>query len=183
MDISQIMACHIDAQGNLTWATERGGGYLPANHPRFEATCQALIEAGIEIDQDAPLISLVATKTAIKRQIDANAEAERLRYITPGEGQALTYSRKVEEAKRAMAENNPESANYPMLAASLGIDGDTLKAVAEVVLTMDAQWAIIGSQIEHTRLAAKQAVEAAEDEAAARAIVDAIVWPSAQMQP
>ncbi|WP_180881464.1 hypothetical protein [Brucella sp. 191011898] len=54
---------------------------------------------------------------------------------------------------------------------------------ADIVLAAFGQWQQIGSMIESIRLGAKRDIDAAENEAAARAIVDAIVWPSAQMQP
>lgn len=45
-----------------------------------------------------------------------------------------------------------------------------------------AQWQQIGAMIESIRLGAKRDIDAAEDEASARAIVDAIIWPS-QVHP
>lgn len=125
--------------------------------------------------------TLTDIKAGIKRAIDTDAEAERLRYITAGTGQAMTYQRKVDEAKRLQADTGPATAtDYPLLGASIGIDGASIQAVAAVVLGMDAAWAQIGAQIERIRLTAKQAVDDALDEAAARAVVTAIIWPSAQ---
>lgn len=142
------------------------------------------------VQTDAPLADVLAAhglamtaahaKTMLKMQIDAAAETVRLKYITAGTGQAMTYQRKVDEAKQAIAETNPKPADYPLLSASIGIDGANLKAVAAVILGMDAAWAQIGAQIERIRLTAKQDIDATEDEAAARSVIAAIVWPSAQ---
>lgn len=118
---------------------------------------------------------LVAFKADRRREIDLAAEAERLKYITGGAGQAMTYSRKLEEARAAAAEEEPDAQNYPLLAASVGIDGATVAAVAQVVLGMDAAWTVIGAAIETVRLAAKKAIDDAEDEAAVRAVEP--VWP------
>lgn len=119
--------------------------------------------------------SLAAVKADRRAHIDREAEAERLKYITGGAGQAMTYSRKLEEARAAAAEEEPEAETYPLLAASLGIDGATVAAVAQVVIGMDAAWTVIGAAIEAARLGAKKAIDDAEDEAAVRAVEP--VWP------
>lgn len=126
-----------------------------------------------------PELALSEVKAQIKRAIDDAAELERLKYITAGAGQAMTYQRKVEEARRLQAaiaaEEEIVPGDYPLLSASLGIDGETLADVAGVVLGMDAAWAQIGAAIETARLAGKKAVDDAGDEAAARAVV--VAWP------
>jgi hypothetical protein len=124
--------------------------------------------------EEAPLDKI---KAALKVTVDTTAEAERKKYITPGEGQAMTYQRKVEEAKRAILEEEPAAADYPMLAASVGVDGDTVKEIATIVLAMDAAWAVIGSAIEKTRLNVKKAIDEAVSAEAANAAVNALVWP------
>lgn len=123
--------------------------------------------------------TLVQLKDRLKRWVDTSAETERKRYITPGEGQAMTYQRKVEEAKRAVLEEEPVEADYPMLSASLGIDGETVKQVAVVVLSMDASWAAIGSAIEKVRMGAKKAIDDALTAEDATEAVNAISWPMA----
>lgn len=125
----------------------------------------------------AEAIPLSAIKADLKALVDATAETERKRYITPGEGQAMTYQRKVEEAKRAILEEEPSADDYTMLAASLGVDGETVKEIATIVLAMDAAWAVIGSAIEKIRMNTKKAVDEAASAEAANAVVAAIVWP------
>jgi hypothetical protein len=127
---------------------------------------------------DAPL-ALERARTGALAAVDAAAEAARLRYITPGAGQALSYLRKEEEARRfvALSQNDQAAATvgqFPMLAAALGADGDTIAAVAGVVLNRAAAWGLIGAEIERRRLAAKRAIGAAADEAAiaAAGVVD-----------
>ena len=126
---------------------------------------------------------LADLKAALKVQVDALAETERLKYITPGAGQAMTYQQKVDEARAFKAASNPKAADYPVLSSEVGITAETLSEVADIVLAAFAQWQQIGAMIESIRLGAKRDIDAAEDEAAARAIVDVIVWPSAQVQP
>lgn len=125
---------------------------------------------------------LADLKAALKMQVDASAETERLKYITPGAGQAMTYQQKVDEARAFKVASNPQASDYPVLSSEVGITAETLSEVVDVVLTAFAQWQQIGAMIESSRLGAKRDIDAAEDEAAARAIVDAIVWPSAQVQ-
>lgn len=126
-----------------------------------------------------PTLDLAIVKAQLKRGIDDAAEVERLKYITGGAGQAMTYARKTDEARRAQAaiaaEEDIQPVDYPLLAATIGIDGNTLAEVAAVIIAMDAAWAQIGAAIEAARLGAKQAIDAAEDEATARAVAPA--WP------
>lgn len=129
-----------------------------------------------------PQTDLVQLKSWLKNEVDAAAETERLKYITPGDGQAMTYQQKVAEAQALKDATNPQPSDYPILSSEVGITAETLGEVADIVLAAFAQWQQIGAMIESIRLGAKRDIDAAEDEATARAIVDAIVWPSAQVQ-
>lgn len=89
----------------------------------------------------------------------------------------LTYQQKVTEAQAFKAATSPQPTDYPILSSEVGITTETLDEVADIVLAAFTQWQQIGAMIEGIRLGAKRDIDAAEDEAAARAIVDAIVWP------
>lgn len=123
-------------------------------------------------------LGLSALKQTLKGDVDRAAELERLKYITPGTGQAMTYQQKVSEAQAFKSANDPQPSDYPILSSEVGITAETLNDVADVVLAAFAQWQQIGAMIESIRLGAKRVIDAAEDEAAARAIVDSIEWPS-----
>lgn len=162
-------------------------------HPAIVATMKAcddavklgwLYEDGsfIEPETTEPHMPLSEVQANLKAFVDSSAEAERLKYITPGHGQAMTYQQKVAEAQAFKAANNPLASDYPILSSEVGITAATIDEVASIVLAAFAQWQQIGAMIESIRLGAKRDIDAAEDEAAARAIVDAIVWPSAQVQ-
>lgn len=131
-----------------------------------------------ELDAAAQLAAL---KAELKAAIDDAAERERLKYVTAGAGQAMEYQQAAAEAERLLAavaadpDHEPDPADYPMLAASIGIDGDDLIEVATTVAGMHGQWQMIGAAIRAARLAAKTAIDAAADEAAARAVK--AVWP------
>ncbi|WP_449255193.1 hypothetical protein [Bosea sp. (in: a-proteobacteria)] len=120
---------------------------------------------------------LARLKERRKSEIDAEAERQRLRWITPGAGQAMTYARKVEQAKAVLVDHDSMPADYPMLAASIGIDGADLLAVANLVIAMDQSWEQIGAAIEQARLGAKKAVDAAGTISAANAVE--VIWPGA----
>lgn len=122
-------------------------------------------------------IDLAILKAALCAQIDAAAEVERARYITPGAGQAMTYQTKAAEALALASDPAPDPAAYPLLSAETGITAPDLAGVGAVVRAAYAAWQVIGAGIERARLAGKAAVLAAEDEAAARAAA-AVAWPT-----
>ncbi|WP_454068001.1 hypothetical protein [Brucella anthropi] len=161
-------------------------------HPAFVATlvpCTSDVAPGWNYANDEgftpPMetgVDLEQVKSALKAEVDRAAEAERLLYITPGVGQAMTYQQKVDEARAFKAATNPKSTDYPVLASEVGITAESLAGVADIVLAAFAMWQQIGAMIENIRLGAKRDIDNAVDEAAAQAIVDAIIWPSAQVQ-
>ena len=134
------------------------------------------------IEAEKPSSYLDDQKAILRRSVDQAAETERLKYITPGNGQAMTYQQKVTEAQAFKAATNPKASDYPMLSSEVGITAETIDEVADVVLAAFAQWQQIGAMIESIRLGAKRDIDASEVEAEARAIVDAIIWPSGQVQ-
>lgn len=110
----------------------------------------------------------------LRAAVDGAAERCRSQWLTPGAGQAMVYLRKADEA-RALVAGGPGP--FPLLAASVGIEGEDQAAVAALVIAREAAWVQIGAQIEALRLAAKVAIEQAEDEVAARAAA-AVDWPT-----
>lgn len=120
-------------------------------------------------------LGLVELKARLKLLIDAEAERQRLRWITPGAGQAMTYARKVDQARAVLAATEPRPAQYPMLAASIGIDGADIVAVANTIIAMDAAWEAIGAAIEEARLAGKKAIDNAGTVELAKAVQ--VTWP------
>lgn len=166
-------AVEADDPAYAAWLAE---GRAPTAWPRDDQGDQTDEALQAVLRPYGLFVSLAALKAGLKAAIDAVAENERLKYITPGAGQAMTYARKVEEAKAAQAADEPVPVDYPMLAASIGIDGADLAAVAATVLAMDAAWARIGAAIEVARLTAKMAIDLAETAEAARAVVPN--WPA-----
>jgi len=153
-------------------------GFIPCP----EGTAPGMLYDNGQFSQAPPPVidgaALDALKNGLKASVDFEAEQVRLKYITPGGGQALTYIRKVEQARAAIAHPDPQPADFPLLAATIGIDGETIVDVAHAVLAMDAVWDRVGAAIEQARMFAKTAIDAAPDATAAYAARDAVVWPS-----
>lgn len=151
-------------------------------HPVAGGAAAYQRETGVEWDAETEIATVTVEQVPIgelragaKATIDAAAEAARSRFVTSGSGQAMTYQRKLEEA-RLHADGAPGP--FPILEASIGADGVNLAAVAAVVLATADAWAGIAAQIEGLRLGAKRAVDQASDGAAIAAIVGNIEWPS-----
>lgn len=136
----------------------------------YSAERQAAREA--EIAAATPTLSDIR-KAAIE-QIDAAAEAARLRFITGGAGQAMTYQTKLEQARKLQA---GEPGPFPMLLASVGVEGETVQDVAALVIATYDAWEPIGAQIENLRLTAKRDINEASADAIP-GIVAGIAWPS-----
>lgn len=151
------------------------GSDYPSDHPLVAALQAWQIDGGV-IRAYAPP-GLEQIKTHLKAQVDAAAERERARYITPGAGQAMTYQAKADEARRLAGDPSPDPADYPLLSAEVGITAPDLASVGDVVLAAYQAWQGIGAAIEGARLGTKQAIDLAEDEAAARVAAE-VVWPA-----
>jgi hypothetical protein len=119
---------------------------------------------------------LTALKAQVKDRIDAAAETCRLKYITPGSGQAMVYQQKAEEAKACLAAISPVDSNYPLLSAEATATGVTISELAQNVATLTAQWIGLASAIEARRIGGKKVVSDAVTVAAVLAGA-AINWP------
>ena len=151
-----------------------------------EALAAVLVANGLQMFPP----TLDETKESLKLKIDAAAEQERLKYITNGVGQSMTYQAKFEQAvdyskKYATHQADPKNVTapdeneFPLLQASIGIDGSSMIEVAETVTYAYAVWEKIGAAIEGIRLKAKAAIGEAKSEEAAQAVFASIKWPNA----
>ncbi|PZU89129.1 MAG: hypothetical protein DI527_16485 [Chelatococcus sp.] len=127
---------------------------------------------------DAAPDPLAVLKELLKQGIDQQAERERLKYITAGAGQAMTYQQKAAEALRLADDPEPDPAAYPMLSAEVGVTATDLSGVGAIVRAAHAQWLAMGAAIETARLSGKQAIDLAATAEAARAVV--VIWPQAE---
>ena len=145
--------------------------------------------AGEVVEYTPPEPPLSEIKKQLKQQVDMAAENERLKYITSGVGQSMTYQEKYNQAvdyskkytahKQAPDElPEPNEKDYLLLKASLWIDGDTLIEVAETITYSYAIWQQIGAAIEAKRLETKALIDEAKNNAEAKSIFETMKWPS-----
>lgn len=98
-----------------------------------------------------PSPSLPELKNILKTDVDLAAEYERSKYITNGIGQSMIYEEKYRQAEDyyknyTLNQQTPDKipqqkeADYLLLKASLGIDGDTLIEIAETIMHSYALW-------------------------------------------
>lgn len=158
--------------------TEESGAVVIslADTPGDWESFSAWIDAGGDVDDmPSPLEEFRATKLA---QIDREAEAERLKYITPGDGQSMTYMRKANQARALANAATPANLSlYPAVVNEIGLSApDTgnpeadARAVAASILAREDSWGPISDVIEKARLSAKRAVEAASTVAEIEAV-------------
>ena len=178
------------------FAAWKAAGNLPTPWPKNaegketdEALAEVLASYGLQMFPP----TLRDIKDALKARVDEAAETERLKYITAGVGQSMTYTEKFNQAvdysKKYAAHANapkntpePNEADYLLLKAGLGIDGSTLIEVAETVTYAYAIWQQIGAAIEATRLETKAAIENAKTTEDAQAVFTSIKWPTMENQ-
>ena len=86
------------------------------------------------------LAELGRLKPEAKAEIDRQAEAARQAFVTPGAAQQSVYLSKAAEAERLASDGSPDPADYPLLAASIGLEGATLAEVAAVVIAQRNAW-------------------------------------------
>lgn len=129
--------------------------------------------------------TLVSVKSEFCVQIDTDAEAVRLKHLSPGSGMALTYQEKFAQAQAVSAMGRDAAnalsqaereAQFPTLSASVGIEAPTLADAADLVLARYAQFARLSLHIERTRLSGKASIQAAPSEADVEAAYRAISW-------
>lgn len=138
---------------------------------------RAAVVADELVDTGAPVAPLAVLRRAAQAQIDQDAERTRVQWITPGAGQAFSYEAKRREAEAMASDPTPDPANYPMLAAEIGITGATLVEVGQVVRANAGAWTQAAAAIEALRLSAKAAAAVATTPAAIEAAAQ-VTWPS-----
>ncbi|WP_159866907.1 hypothetical protein [Novosphingobium sp. 9U] len=92
--------------------------------------------------------------------MDRAAEMVRLRFVSDGAAQMLTYTTKAAEARAYIADN---SSAVPFLSAEASARDMTVAALAHEVMAMVEQWTMIGSRIEGRRMGAKAALGTASN--------------------
>lgn len=155
-------------------------------HPDFVETlvpCANAVSAGWAYSSGKfsapvePEIDLSILKSSLIESVNAQAEAARMKYITPGEGQAMTYTEKLAQARAFLAAGSPQDADFPMLANEVGITADNIAGVAEAVTKAYEKWLALGAAIEKVRMGVNKAIADASDAARARQAFSEVSWP------
>lgn len=95
---------------------------------------------------------LDALRDALLVGVDAGAEEQRQRILTPGAGQALAYSTKLAEARMIVAGGTEPT---PFLSAEAEARDESVMALADRVVAAATRWAVAGAAIEAARTRAK----------------------------
>lgn len=119
---------------------------------------------------------LEALKARALASVDAQAEATRQQWITPGAGMALTYEAKRTEAVKILSDPALALANYPLAAARAARLGQTLVQVAQEWKARADLWMAKAAEIENAREAAKEAIQVAGTKAEVEAILAGLTW-------
>lgn len=126
-------------------------------------------------------------KFEAKRQIDLEAGAARLRYITDVPGQQAVYVTKRDQAAAYIAAvaADPEADPLPTPGAYIAAESSALNItplqLAQEVMALSALWeGTLSPAIEALRISGKAAVSAAQDEAGVIAARDAAIQALAQ---
>lgn len=105
-------------------------------------------------------LDLELVKNMVTGQVDAGAEMFRQGFITPGEGQALTYQYKAAEALGYLADNTFPT---PFLVAEAEALEVSVADLAQEVANQVYAWVEVGKRIEARRRLANKTVRAAEN--------------------
>lgn len=122
--------------------------------------------------------NLTAYKAALIATVNTHAEDVRNRFLTPGSGQAITYTRKEAEAREYLL-NGGDPADFPFLAAEATATNSTIGAIAALVAGQADAWLAVGATIEGKRRGLVVAIEAATTKAGLDSIDIVSGWPSA----
>lgn len=129
-------------QRTPTWETDKLA---------MDKEAERLQKLGRQVEVDNLMASALS-------DIDTEAEQQRAPFITQGDGQALSYQRKAEQALACLADPAPVIENYPWLKGDLVATGLTLQEVAQRVIDTRTGFDAIGALIEEIRLVAKDKV-------------------------
>ena len=121
-------------------------------------------------------MSVEELRASTLRKIDAEAEAVRSRYVTPGSGQALVYQAKQQEAEAMLNGLATEPPHIMAEAAARGLQPIDL---ARQIVAASSKWLRVSPRIEAIRTAAKGAVKTARTAAEIRAAGE-VDWQSVE---
>ena len=140
----------------------------PQAHLSFDFAAEAWVDA-----RDAETIArdLDEARQEAISSVNQGIGRARQKFITALPGQDMIYLRKEAEARAYLAASDPSLADYPMIAAEVGVTAETAYQVAQVWIFMSQRWQAVAASLEAIRLRATNAIAAA---ASAEAIAEAL---------
>ena len=145
----------------------------PGDWAEFDFTTKQWIDPRPPEEPKDPAVVLQEHRLAAVDRINRAAGAVRRLYITDIPGQEALYLMKETEARAWLAEGEPNPADYPLIAAEIGITAPTGDEVAQVYLNLAAIYIQAAAQLEHARLGHIAMAETAATPEAADAAADA----------
>lgn len=148
----------------------------PEINPLIETleTSQKVTPKAVEIVYTVTPRDLDGVKAELCRRVDRDAERERLKHITPGDGQALEYAYAVSEA---LAFQSGQAGEYPLLQASVTAgEANSISDAAALVMNKNQSWRLIGAKIREKRLSTKRSIDTSTDAAEAFSVYSAVTW-------
>ncbi len=92
-------------------------------------------------------------------RIDTSAEKARLRFVTDGAAQAMTYQLKGDDAAKYISDGYPvDYSTYPFVQAEVQATGKTATDAANDIVAQRDLWISVGATIEKERIGGKNAV-------------------------
>lgn len=119
------------------------------------------------------LADLQAAQAEAVAKVNAAVGQVRRRFVTDIPGQDMLYLRKEAEAARWISDPEPDLADYPLIAAEIGITAEDGDQMAQIWINMADLWAGIAAQLETLRLGHIAQVEVAADQAGIEAALSA----------
>lgn len=161
----------IEADVADPWSVYVWQGAVHPLPPKIGASAVFDPAAGAWVRDAAALAAdLETAKAAAIARVNDWAGRERAQHITIAPGQDMIYLAKEAEALRYLADPDPDPAEYPLIAAEVGVTAPDAYQIAQIWAQMAGMWRQVAAQIEAVRLGTIAQIEAAQTEAAVAAV-------------
>ena len=124
--------------------------------------------------EDAAAAALETARASARARLAAAISDARTAMITLLPGQEMIYLAKEAEARDWLAADDPDLADYTLLAAEVGITAPTAGELAQLWLNMGALWRGAAARLEALRMTVCAAIAAAETPEEVAAALEAL---------
>lgn len=173
-----MMRVYYDAEGHVLYtlsgvATPAGSFIEIEDADLGDLTGWRVVDGALVRPEGWADTELANSRLAAVARINVAAGAVRRLYVTDIPGQEALYLIKEAEARGWLAEVEPDPADYPLIAAEIGITAPTGDEVAQVYLNLGALYVQAAAQLETARLGHIAMAETATTPEDADAVADA----------